>query len=97
MKTAKYIMVIFFAVCLVVPSAALAGRGYMGGSGDVVADEPPDDTGGDGGMPDDNEGPLNDKMSDAGKLFGDLYKILRQQGVAGDQKLVPATGMTTTD
>lgn len=36
--------------------------------------------GGGGGIPDTVEGPLNDKMSDQGKLFGDLYKILRYQG-----------------
>jgi hypothetical protein len=94
MKTAKYIMVIFFAVCLAVPSAALAGKGYMGGKGEVVvAEEPPADVGGDGGMPSDIEGPLNDKMSDSGKLFGDLYRILRQQGFLGDKKLVPAVNV----
>ena len=42
---------------------------------------------GDGGLPDTVEGPLNDKMADSGKLFGDLYKILRYTG--GETKMVP--------
>ena len=29
-------------------------------------------------------------MADAGKLFGDLYKILRHKGTSGDKKLIPA-------
>jgi hypothetical protein len=33
------------------------------------------------------DGPLNDKMADSGKLFGDLYKILRYTG--GETKQVP--------
>jgi len=87
MKTATYFMVIFFAACLAVPSVALAGNGYMGGSGDVVvADEPPDDAGGDGGVPD-GMGPINDMMSDQGKLYGDLYVIQRYRGT--ETKLVP--------
>lgn len=69
--------------------------GYMGGRGTtVVAEEPQADTDDSGGIPDTVEGPLNDKMSDAGKLFGDLYKILRQQGVVGDTKLVPEVDAT---
>ncbi len=40
--------------------------------GDSATDE--------GGLPDTVEGPLNDKLADAGKLFGDLYKILRYEG-----------------
>ncbi|MCU7816657.1 MAG: hypothetical protein KZQ81_16025 [Candidatus Thiodiazotropha sp. (ex Rostrolucina anterorostrata)] len=56
------------------PYALLAGKGGggMGGSG------------GSGEMPDTVEGPLNDKMSDQGKLYGDLYKILRYQGTEVD-------------
>jgi hypothetical protein len=77
MKTMKFLMVIFFSVCLIVPSITLA-KGYMGGKGKTVVDEgePPDDA----EMPDDIEGPLNDNMSTSGALFGDLYKILRYQG-----------------
>ncbi len=77
----------FFAVCLASPTAAMAaGKGYRGGT--VVAEEdPPVDT---GGIPDTVEGPLNDMMSDAGKLYGDLYVILRQHGVVDDKKLDPA-------
>lgn len=102
MRALVWMVVSIFVLCLVLPAAA--GKGYMGGSGSVtVAEEPvvveepvveeaPPDT---GGLLDTVEGPLNDKMSNAGKLFGDLYKILRQQGVAGDKKLV-AGGMTAT-
>ena len=94
--------VLFCFGCLLVPTAGFAGKGYMGGTGTVTAsggggggaqDEPvvveeePNDT---GGLPADVEGPLNDKMADSGKLYGDLYVILRQQGVVGDKKLVPA-------
>ena len=39
-----------------------------------------DSTTDEGGLPDTVEGPLNDRMADAGKLFGDLYKILRYEG-----------------
>ena len=67
MKTAHYLMMTCFIFCLAVPAGELAAKGYMGGRGDVVAEEePPDDT---GGLPDTVEGPLNDKMSDSGKLF----------------------------
>jgi hypothetical protein len=41
-----------------------------------------------GGMPDTVEGPLRDKMSDAGDLYGDLYVLYRYQG--GETKNVPA-------
>lgn len=40
-------------------------------------------------MPDTVEGPLNDRMADAGKLYGDLYVILRQLGTSDETKLVP--------
>lgn len=92
MRAFVWMVVTTIVLCLVLPAAA--GKGYMGGAGSVtvieepvvpVAEEAPPDT---GGLPDTVEGPLNDKMSDAGKLFGDLYKILRQQGTAGDKKLV---------
>ena len=85
MKALVWIVASIFVLCLVLPASA--GKGYMGGSGDVVVEEePPPDTGGDGGMPTDNEGPLNDNMSTAGSLYGDLYKILRYQG--GEDKMV---------
>ena len=85
MKTVKCIMVIFFAFCLATPAVVLAGNGFMGGKGlIVVEDEPSSD---DGGIPDTVVGPENDKKSDQGKLFGDLYKILRYQGT--ETKLIP--------
>lgn len=57
-----------------------------GGSGGVVVSE--DDGSDSGGMPSDIEGPLKDKMSDAGDLYGDLYVLYRYQG--GETKRVPA-------
>ncbi|MBU4261875.1 MAG: hypothetical protein KKC76_08360 [Proteobacteria bacterium] len=57
-----------------------------GGSTDVVASE--DDGSTSGGMPSDIEGPLKDKMSDSGDLFGDLYVLYRYEGV--ETKNVPA-------
>ena len=78
--------------CLLLPTVGMTGKGYMGGAGNVsVAEEPvvTDTSESDGGIPDTVEGPINDKKSDSGKLFGDLYKLLRQQGVVGDKKLVP--------
>jgi hypothetical protein len=41
-----------------------------------------------GGRPTDLEGPLKDKMSEAGDLFGDLYVLYRYQG--GETRNVPA-------
>jgi len=63
----------------------VAGNGYMGGRGTIVVEDPPaveegDSTTDEGGQPDTVDGPLNDNMADAGKLFGDLYKILRYEG-----------------
>ncbi|MDF1553161.1 MAG: hypothetical protein P1P84_08875 [Deferrisomatales bacterium] len=80
MRALVWMVVSIFVLCLVLPASA--GKGYMGGQGTVVVEEeaPPPDTGGDGGMPGDIEGPLNDNMSPSGSLFGDLYKILRYQG-----------------
>ena len=90
MKRLVGVRVCVYAACLLVPSTAFSGRGYMGGSGGVVVDETPADVPPDeGGVPDDVSGPLNDNMADSGKLFGDLYRILRQQGNLGDAKLVP--------
>lgn len=86
------------AACLLAPSILPAkGGGYMGGRGDVVvAEEPVIDTTESTmeeseGVPETVDGPLNDAMSDSGKLFGDLYVILRQQGKTGEEKLVPET------
>lgn len=90
--------------CLLIPTVGMTGKGYMGGSGTVVTPEElaidttttttttstSADTS-EGGTPDTVVGPLNDKMADSGKLFGDLYVILRQQGISTDKKLVPAT------
>ena len=72
-------------VLLVQVPAGMAGNGYMGGRGAIVVENPPaveegDSATDEGGLPDTVEGPLNDKMADAGKLFGDLYKILRYEG-----------------
>lgn len=95
MKTARCLTILLCTFFLVIPAVSIAkgGGGYMGGNGTVVAEEPSIETDSSGeesdGLPDSVEGPLNDKKSDSGKLFGDLYKILRQQGVAGDKKLVP--------
>lgn len=82
------IMMVFMGA-LALPQSLLAGNGFMGGKGKITVDEEPavDDGNDDGGIPDDVEGPLNDKMSSQGKLFGDLYKILRYQG--GETKQVP--------
>jgi len=86
MRKFTSIVLTLFLLCFIVPAMAIAGKGFMGGKGKVVADEPPEDTGGSTGG---DEGPLNDKKSDAGKLYGDLFKILRQSGGGGDFKLVP--------
>lgn len=89
MKSIKWFFVLFFMLWLVFPALTM-GKGYMGGKGTVAVEEPAADAeDDDGGVPDTVEGPLNDKTSDAGKLFGDLYTILRQEGGGGDQKLVP--------
>ena len=97
MKKLLSICMVTCLSCLLIPAVGLAGKGYMGGAGNMVVDEPPADTGGsEGGLPDTVEGPLNDKMADSGKLFGDLYTILRQKGVIGDKKLVPETNADGT-
>jgi len=84
----KKIVLILVSIGLItLPQAVFAGKGYMGGKGDLVVEEGSPAGEGDSGMPDTVEGPLNDKMADSGKLFGDLYKILRYQG--GETKMVP--------
>jgi hypothetical protein len=87
MNSMRYLLALSLVFAMALP--AWAGKGYMGGQGTVVVEEPPppaDDPAVDeapadtGAMPSDIEGPLNDKMSTSGSLFGDLYKILRYQG-----------------
>ncbi|RJX35809.1 MAG: hypothetical protein C4531_01370 [Desulfurivibrio sp.] len=83
------------AGALALPAMSFAGGGFMGGQGDIVdevssatvveevstdATEVPVDV--------ETDGPLNDNMSSQGKLFGDLYKILRYQG-SEESKLIP--------
>ena len=63
-------------------SGTTATAPASGGSTSEVSEE-----GSSGGMPSDIEGPLRDKMSDAGALFGDLYMLYRYQG--GETKKVP--------
>lgn len=104
MKTLPHCCFVVCLMSLLLPSLGVAGKGYMGGQGNIVVQEPPPpvitepvvaepttsestDT---SGVPDTVTGPLNDKMADSGKLFGDLYKILRHKGAEGEQKLVPA-------
>lgn len=86
------------AGALALPTMSFAGGGFMGGQGDIVdevssetvvivADEVSSE---ETEVPVDVEtdGPLNDNMSSQGKLFGDLYKILRYQG-SEESKLIP--------
>lgn len=84
MKKASWLIVFICLAGTALPQALLAGKGFMGGKGDIVVAEEPADDGGvptdDGGMPADIEGPLNDNMSTSGALYGDLYKILRYMG-----------------
>ncbi|MFH1216067.1 MAG: hypothetical protein V1706_06170 [Pseudomonadota bacterium] len=70
---------------------ALAGNGYMGGSGTIIveADNNPSSTEEEPAT----DGPLDDNnMSNAGELFGDLYVIDRYLG--GEYKKVPAVDST---
>jgi len=71
MKTAKYIMVIFFALCLAVPSVGLAGKGKKGKGKVVVAEEQPADKGGGGGGGGGNNSPTSDID------FGDMVEVFR--------------------
>lgn len=91
MKRSLYVAVVaLFLGCSV---NALAGNGYMGGSGTTTAGSGSGSTGGttDGGAT--TDGPLTDKGSDQGALFGDLYVIGRYLG--GETKRVPAVNPTT--
>lgn len=72
MKTAKYIMVIFFAICLAAPSVGLAGKGKKGKGKVVVTEEQPADKGGGGGGGGGNNSPTSDID------FGDMVEVLRE-------------------
>ncbi|MBU4264003.1 MAG: hypothetical protein KKC76_19280 [Proteobacteria bacterium] len=82
MKRSMYVAA--FALFLGCSSLALAGNGYMGGQGTTTAGSESGST--DGGTT--SDGPLGDKGSEQGELFGDLYVIDRYLG--GETKLVPA-------
>ena len=76
---------------LALPAMSFAGGGFMGGQATLVVAPVVDEVSSDEAeVPVDVEtdGPLNDKMSSQGKLFGDLYKILRYQG-SEESKLIP--------
>ena len=75
MRKQIYWLLTALLTCLALPQVLLAGNGYMGGGKVVVEDEADA-----GGQPASVTGPLNDKQSKAGSLYGDLYKILRYQG-----------------
>jgi hypothetical protein len=86
-----------FALFLGCSVNALAGNGYMGGTGTTTAGSGSGSgsgsTGGstDGGTT--TDGPLTDNGSDQGSLFGDLYVIDRYLG--GETKRVPAVDPVT--
>lgn len=93
MKRSMYVAV--FALFLGCSVNALAGNGYMGGTGTTTAGSGSGSgsTGGstDGGTT--SDGPLNDQGSDQGELFGDLFVIDRYLG--GETKRVPAVDPAT--
>ena len=92
--------VVAFALvgALALPAMSFARGGFMGGQGDIVEKVSPETvvTVVDEVSSDETEvpvvvetdGPLNDNMSSQGKLFGDLYKILRYRGSEAS-KLIP--------
>ena len=88
MKRSKYL--ILTALFLSFSTTALAGNGYMGGSGTVTTPDPVVEEPADGSSTD---GPLNDNMSESGALFGDLFVIDRYLG--GETKRVPAVDPAT--
>lgn len=88
MKRSKYL--ILTALFLGCSTTAMAGNGYMGGNGTVTTPDPVVEEPADGSSTD---GPLNDNMSESGKLFGDLYVIDRYLG--GEIKRVPAVDPAT--
>ncbi|MEW6518077.1 MAG: hypothetical protein AB1461_01555 [Thermodesulfobacteriota bacterium] len=91
MKRSMYVAVVaLFLGCSV---NALAGNGYMGGSGTTTAGSGSGSGSGstDGGTT--TDGPLTDQGSDQGELFGDLFVIDRYLG--GETKRVPAVDPVT--
>lgn len=72
---------------LAVPSPLLAKQGVHIVGDDILVEEEPDDS----GVPDSTDGPLLDKMSDSGMLYGDLYRIARYKGfeINADGEKVP--------
>jgi len=100
-------LIVAAGLLLSLPQMSIAGKnGYMGGAGKIKVDEGAGGGGSDtGGTGSDTGGSDGSQKSDTGKLFGDLYRILRQQGIEGDQKLVPQvdaagpvlTGLEITD
>lgn len=81
MRKSILFSILVLLVSTVAPQDLLAGKGFTGnGSNIVVPEEPDADSEEDSAMPDTVEGPLNDRGSTAGSLFGDLYKIRRYQG-----------------
>jgi hypothetical protein len=88
---------------LVAPAPLLAKQGVHIVGAEILVEEETDDS----GVPDDIDGPLIDKMSDSGALFGDLYRLARYKGfevINGEKvpqsKKVPAvdpeTGLPVT-
>ena len=77
----RFTILVLAAIVISFSASTLAakggGRGAGGGGGSDGRGQPPTDL----------EGPINDKMSDQGKLFGDLFVILRYQG--GEEKNIP--------
>lgn len=87
------VFIVVFMGWMIMGQAAMAGNGFMGGRGTITVEEEPEpDVDADGSIPDDVDGPLNDEMSNQGKLFGDLFKILRYTG--GEIKLVPEVNVS---
>lgn len=87
MKKLIIVCLISLSGHLFFPSAGITGKGYMGGKGDQPSEEPDSGSGGGGGSTGTGGGHSTDQVSNSGKLYGDLYKILRQLG--GDRRLVP--------
>lgn len=71
------------ALYLLLPQNIFAGKGFMGGAGDVTVNNlipTVEANTAEEGVPDTVTGPLSDNKSTSGQLFGDLYKLLRYQG-----------------
>lgn len=81
-------IIIFF----IFPNNVFCGKGFMGGSGDVTVQNliqpvvESENT--ESSIPETVTGPINDKKSSSGQLFGDLYKLLRYQGSEAS-KMIP--------